>query len=321
MTAGFDPRLHQPLHLPSLWAVGLSLALAACPAPQPAGGDASGPQPGLDAGSAALDASAPEPSDAGGPDAGPRDASTSDAGASRPDATVTPPPTACPYSGPDRTVGLIECTEGAYQGYTLFAPIWSSRTYLVDMLGRVVHTWQAAYLPGMNLQLLENGDLLRSAHKSMFGGLPTGGGLQRFSWDGELVWDFEWYGDTFAAHHDFAVLPNGNVLLLYWETKTEIDVLALGYEPNGPVWPDALVEIRPTGPTTGEVVWEWHVWDYILPAGTPVAEHPELPRAVIHAHRLAALQLGLLQPGAGPDSAREPEPERGLGHRPRHDHR
>ncbi|HEY3452487.1 MAG TPA: aryl-sulfate sulfotransferase [Myxococcales bacterium] len=250
----------------------LALALCACPATKPpAGADADSFPPG-------LDAADPGRSDGGATatdgDAGSGDAAQPlDAGVAGPDAAR---PTSCPFSAPGRTVGLIECTDEAYEGYTLFAPIWSSNTYLVDMVGRVVHTWPSMYLPGMSFQLLANGDLMRTAHKSMFGGLPTGGGIQRFSWDGELLWDFEWLGEDFAAHHDFAVLPNGNVLLLYWETKQEIDVLGLGYTPNGPVWPDAIVEVLPTGPTSGEVVWEWHMWDHILPMGTSRAEHPEL---------------------------------------------
>jgi hypothetical protein len=30
------------------------------------------------------------------------------------------------------------------------------------------------------------------------------------------------------------------------------------------MWPDAVVEIRPTPPEGGEIVWEWHVWDHIV---------------------------------------------------------
>ena len=47
--------------------------------------------------------------------------------------------------------------------------------------------------------------------------------------------------------------------------------------------PDSLVEIKPTGKTTGEVVWEWHLWDHLVQDFDKtkanfgnVAEHPEL---------------------------------------------
>src|SRR5436305_14378831 len=47
--------------------------------------------------------------------------------------------------------------------------------------------------------------------------------------------------------------------------------------------PDSLVEIKKTGKTTGEVVWEWHLWDHLVqdfdkdkPNFGKIAEHPEL---------------------------------------------
>jgi len=46
--------------------------------------------------------------------------------------------------------------------------------------------------------------------------------------------------------------------------------------------PDCLVEIRPTGPKTGEIVWEWRSWDHLIqdrdrtkPNYGKVADHPE----------------------------------------------
>ena len=47
--------------------------------------------------------------------------------------------------------------------------------------------------------------------------------------------------------------------------------------------PDCILEIKPTGKTTGQVVWEWHLWDHLVQDFDKtkanygdVAKHPEL---------------------------------------------
>src|SRR3954447_9220762 len=50
----------------------------------------------------------------------------------------------------------------AFPGYTVVAPMSSTRTYLIDMKGRAVKTWESAYTAGQVAYLLENGHLLRA---------------------------------------------------------------------------------------------------------------------------------------------------------------
>jgi hypothetical protein len=159
----------------------------------------------------------------------------------------------------------------ACQGYTLLAPANSTTTYLLDMNGHVVKTWQSDCKPGHSAYLLENGDLLRAGAVlnppfPVFGG--AGGRIQRFSWDGELLWDFTCADDSHLGHHDICPLPNGNVLLLVWEQKTREDSIAAGRRPEtvnkAGIVADSVVEIKPTGKKTGEIVWEWHAWDHIV---------------------------------------------------------
>src|SRR6185436_1252973 len=73
---------------------------------------------------------------------------------------------------------------------------------------------------------------------------------------------------TMIPHHDFIRLPNGNVILVVKERKTPAEAIAAGRMPSsvqtGDLQPDALIEIKPTGKTTGEVVWEWHLWDHLI---------------------------------------------------------
>ncbi len=58
-------------------------------------------------------------------------------------------------------VGLLLNDSRAFQGYTLIAPMLSQTTYLIDMQGKVVRTWESDCNPGVSAYLLENGHLLR----------------------------------------------------------------------------------------------------------------------------------------------------------------
>jgi hypothetical protein len=157
------------------------------------------------------------------------------------------------------------------QGYTLLAPANTTTTYLIDMEGRVVKTWPSDCKPGHSAYLLENGNLLRPGAVinppfPVFGG--AGGRIQEFSWDGELLWDFTLADDSHLGHHDICRLPNGNVLLLVWEQKTREEAVAAGRRPEtvnkAGLVADSVVEIKPTGKPTGQIVWEWHAWDHVV---------------------------------------------------------
>lgn len=200
-------------------------------------------------------------------------------------------PDAAPPAEPVRKTGLIQNSPDSFKGYTLLNPMMSSTTYLIDNEGRIVHQWNCD-TPGMAAYLLPNGHLLRAC-SSGFGGNRTfraggaTGRVQEFTWDGELVWDFEYSNDDYLLHHGIEPMPNGNVLMIAWERKTAQEAIAAGRSPDvqgeGDLWIDCIVEVKPTGKTTGEIVWEWHAWDHLIQDFDPskanygnIAEHPEL---------------------------------------------
>jgi hypothetical protein len=189
-------------------------------------------------------------------------------------------------------LGLLLNDPKAFQGYTLLAPLDSTSTYLLDMQGKVVQTWVSDYQPALFPMLLENGHLLRPGSigndSRVFGPQPgVGGRIQEFTWEGKLVWDYRFYNARQLPHHDMTRLPNGNVLLIVSDRKTAEEALAAGRRPeligDSYLIPDSLVEIKPTGPTTGAVVWEWRLWYHLVQDHDKtkanygnVREHPEL---------------------------------------------
>ncbi len=84
---------------------------------------------------------------------------------------------------------------------------------------------------------------------------------------GTILWEFIYDNETVCSHHDIKPLPNGNVLLLAYEVKTLSETVEAGKNPQY-TWDQLLVEqvieVQPTGPTTGDIVWKWHVWDHLI---------------------------------------------------------
>ena len=174
-------------------------------------------------------------------------------------------------AGANEPRGLRINLPQAQPGYTLFGPLLSDTTYLIDNAGQVVHTWKAELAPAGGIYLLDNGNLLRPARQpevERFSGGGQGGRLQEFTWDGELVWDFSFTSDQHLQHHDVEVLPNGNILAIAWEHKSAEDARWAGRDParvpEAGLWPDMIVEIEPQRPAGGRIVWEWHAWDHLV---------------------------------------------------------
>jgi hypothetical protein len=186
-------------------------------------------------------------------------------------------------------LGVFINDSRAFPGYNLINP-GRRQTYLFDNGGRVVHTWTSEHTSGAAAYLLDNGHLFRPSEvvnrKPGFQGPGVSGRFQEFDWDGNLVWEFEYHSEKRLPHHDAIKLPNGNVLAICWEWIEEKEAIAAGRRPEtvkgSHLQPDCLVEIKPTGKKTGEIVWEWRSWDHLIqefdktkPNYGRVSEHPE----------------------------------------------
>lgn len=135
-----------------------------------------------------------------------------------------------------------------YPGYTFFST--GKTAYLVNMDKETVHQWAVAEgSVQTSPYLLRDGSVLFPLNKGGFtfkpGGAHPSGTFQRIGWDGELLWDFQFFGDDFTPSYDIEPMPNGNVLL------------CAGYQDGRK--PGKVFEIRPVGKNGGEVVWECNI--------------------------------------------------------------
>ena len=211
------------------------------------------------------------------------------------------------HSGPSQ---LIQYNASkAYEGYTLFSPMFSDKTYLVDMLGNVVHIWEhKGDPPGLHYILLENGHILGNTRDKPMPppkegeprqkpqpnpnpnkGLNFGGGvkgLREIDWDGNVVWEWIPGPQEGSLHHDFVRLPNGNTMTNAWEHISKEEAIAGGRNPKQTtdkgLAPDVIYEIDPGG----KVVWKWKAWDH---RGMNSIKHLDVNfiTAVLPQHRFA----------------------------------
>ncbi len=195
--------------------------------------------------------------------------------------TATPSATTTPI--PSATTTPIAPTA---DGYNLFSPLRNTSTYLIDDEGETVFTWASSYPPGNAVYLLENGNLLRTGNteSTSFDVGGAGGIVEAITSAGVVNWSFEYDTAQGRLHHDIESLPNGNVLMIAWEVKTEAEAIAAGRNPtllaDSELWPDTIIEIDPRSNT---IVWEWHVWDHLVQDFDPgkanygvVADQPQL---------------------------------------------
>ena len=179
--------------------------------------------------------------------------------------------------------------DGLADGYIMFAIPNSPCVYLINRRGDVVHEWKGNY--GVwHAYLMDDGSLVQSGMDPdfpVFGNGATFGRIQKITWDGKILWDFEYANEDHIVHHDFSVMPNGHILALAYEAESYVSAMANGRKPDktpksGP-WLEGIIEIAPDGKTHGKIVWEWHLKDHLIQDfdakkanyGNP-ADHPEL---------------------------------------------
>ncbi|MBS1538370.1 MAG: aryl-sulfate sulfotransferase [Bacteroidetes bacterium] len=184
--------------------------------------------------------------------------------------------------------GVLQSNSGQQDGYILFAPMSSTSTYLIDKNGQQIKSWNSKYTPGKSAYLLPDGSLLRTGNfGNIYFRMPGNGGIiEKYTWDGKLVWSYKLSDSLQCQHHDIFPMPNGNILAIVCEVKTAEEAIAAGRDPmriDRILYSEKIIEIKPEGKSSGTIVWEWKAWDHLVQEFdptkanyAPVAKHPEL---------------------------------------------
>ncbi len=181
------------------------------------------------------------------------------------------------------------CDAQQWNGLTLVATQNSTTAKLVDTAGTLVKT----YTPGTggtgySAYLEPGGTMVRSLKitNPTFSGGGSCGVIQKVDYNNNVTWTYTVSSTTQYSHHDHCVMPNGNVLIIAYESKTQAQLSAAGGTNTAltTIWPEKIMEVQPLTATTGTVVWEWHVWDHLVQNAnsakanyqTSIVNHPEL---------------------------------------------
>ncbi|WP_299003702.1 aryl-sulfate sulfotransferase [uncultured Shewanella sp.] len=210
----------------------------------------------------------------------------------------------CKFSDLDTVWSTTETTDTSSDdtdssddtAYVLYAPMSSTSTYLVDEDNNQTYEWSSDYKPGLVTYLDSEGYLVRTGYDEdniatddnlfyqnqpsfNFGGVVERSYIDADSGDTVIDWTLNYqddlgedYDDT-MPHHDIAILPSGNILMLVWVRKSYDEAVAAGRDPdlidetNG-ILSERIIEVERTenddGTNSWEVVWQWNAWDHLI---------------------------------------------------------
>jgi len=187
------------------------------------------------------------------------------------------------------TLSVVHSLQAQQWGeYTLYSVQNGTTAYLCDTNGTTFHTWSGLTGgTGYSSYMMPGGTLVRTIRNT--GNQINGGGVtgrvQKVSYSGQLLWDFTYSSSAYCLHHDICPLPNGNVLMISYDVRSATELTAAGYAATGhSIWSEKIIEVQPTGLTTGTIVWEWKLWDHLTQNVDPnranyhatIVDHPEL---------------------------------------------
>jgi len=154
----------------------------------------------------------------------------------------------------------------AFEGFALYNGLGSNTSYLIDKDGNIAHNWSCAESGNYGVKLTDSGNIVRGASYSgnILTGAAIGGMVQELDPSANVVWEYIYSDSNHCSHHDFCLMPNGNVILTAWEVKTGAEMEAAGSTANDESWPVHFVELQPDGAGSANIVWEWHMWDHLI---------------------------------------------------------
>lgn len=152
----------------------------------------------------------------------------------------------------------------------LIGDMGTHNVYLVSVNGDTTHSWKTELplklvaMSYLDSCILISVDEDRTVPRERI----KNGKLQILDWESNVIWSYSPNTEQYSQHHDLEVLSNGNIMMILYDVKTIDEAIYRGRNPelliDSNLWSEKLVEIKPVGKDSVEIVWEWSVWDNII---------------------------------------------------------
>lgn len=158
------------------------------------------------------------------------------------------------------TIGLLEIDQDLVSdGYTLYCPWISSEYYLIDNCGEKVNTWKTDLSFDLKMAYLdEEGNFI----------ILNQDEVRKYDWDSNLIWSLSSQDYGIEGHHDFEIMPDGNILLIARESVTFEEGISLGFDStqitSNLLAIDGLYEFKHIENDSFQLVWRWNFKDHLV---------------------------------------------------------
>ena len=158
-------------------------------------------------------------------------------------------------------------------GLVLISDFTTESVVLIDIDNNIVNFWEVNDYDLLRSYLTPDSILVTI---SKLNNLPV---LQKYNWDGLLLWTFIFEEGECLIHHEQVILPNGNILAICKETIIAEENIYF----NEDLVIDKIIEIEPLDNDQANIIWEWHFYDHLIQDYDPnmlnygiISENPQL---------------------------------------------
>ncbi|SVC43651.1 uncharacterized protein METZ01_LOCUS296505, partial [marine metagenome] len=140
-------------------------------------------------------------------------------------------------------------------GLVLISDFTTDSVVLIDIDNNIVHSWEIGSDYDFFRSYLTSDSILVAFSKS--DNIPV---IQKFDWDGSIIWTFIFEEGECKMHHEQVILPNGNIIAICRETIIADENIYF----NGDIVIDKIIEIEPIANDQANIIWEWHFYDHLI---------------------------------------------------------